>query len=80
MAADRGRTRSYVSALAVMIVGHLLILVPGWAWLSRSLGGAEAYQEGVAPFLGGMLLKSAVAALFAVLAARGWLSRTEGSR
>jgi biotin transport system substrate-specific component len=45
---------------------HGLILLAGWAWLSRAIGADAALMAGVVPFLIGAVLKSGLAAaLFA---------------
>jgi len=45
---------------------HGLILLAGWAWLSRAIGADAALMAGVVPFLVGAVLKSGLAAaLFA---------------
>jgi biotin transport system substrate-specific component len=60
---DLARMRRIGPALAVMLCGHALILVLGWARLSLALGPSVAFQEGVGPFLLGGAVKSVVAAL-----------------
>lgn len=45
-----------------MIGGHVLLFVPGVAWLAVSLGWTKAIALGVTPFLLATLLKSGLAA------------------
>lgn len=63
---DLGHLRRVGPALGVMVAAHALILALGWGRLSLVLGPAPAFREGVAPFLLGGVLKSAVAALTVV--------------
>ena len=51
-----------------MLLGHAIILMCGWLWMSHLYGVAEAYANGIAPFYLGSVVKSALAAtLVAVL-------------
>ncbi|PYS77666.1 MAG: biotin transporter BioY [Acidobacteria bacterium] len=77
--AGRGWDRRLLTAAAAMLLGSLVILAGGWAWLALFLrSGVEAFRLGVAPFLVGDLLKIALAA--AALPA-GWaLLRRKASR
>lgn len=72
---DRGHLSRLPLAIAGMLAGHVVILGLGWARLGAALGPAEAWAQGVAPFLVGGLVKSLVAALLAVLFVR-MLDRT----
>lgn len=65
-----GRARAFLSAGAGMLLAHATILLAGWAWLALSLDPSSAWQKGVAPFLGGALLKSLLAAIVAYLMGR----------
>lgn len=67
--AERGWDRRLTTAAAAMAAGSIVILLSGWAWLSRFISPAEAWQVGVAPFLIGDVVKIALAA--AVLPS-GW--------
>lgn len=67
--AERGWDRRYLTAAAAMAIGSIVILLSGWAWLTRFVGTAAAWQAGVAPFLIGDVIKIALAA--AVLPS-GW--------
>ena len=68
--ADLDRLRRIGPALGVMICAHALILALGWARLSLTLGPAQAFWQGVTPFILGGVLKSLVAALTVVGIAR----------
>lgn len=60
--AERGWTaRGLLASLAVMLLGHAAIFVPGIAWLSTLIGFEQAVVYGLLPFLLGTLLKSALA-------------------
>lgn len=60
--AERGWDRRYFSAAAAMMIGSVVILFGGWAWLARFVGAAGAWRAGVVPFLPGDLIKVALAA------------------
>ena len=76
--AERGWDRRWLTAAAAMSLGSVVILLGGWAWLSRFVGPAAAWSAGVAPFLAGDVVKIALAA--AVLPT-GWaLLRRKGPR
>jgi biotin transport system substrate-specific component len=67
--AERGWDRRFTTAAVAMAAGSIVILLGGWAWLSRFFGMAGAWVAGVAPFLVGDCIKIALAA--AVLPS-GW--------
>ncbi len=76
--AERGWDRRWLTAGAAMSLGSIVILLGGWAWLTRFVGPAAAWTSGVAPFLVGDVVKIALAA--AVLPT-GWaLLRRKDSR
>ena len=61
--AERGWDgRNPALALASMVIGNAMCLVVGAAWLSLSLGVDKAIMAGVAPFVIGGALKSAMGA------------------
>lgn len=61
--ADRGWTAGRpLAAVAAMLLGHALCLGLGTAWLATQIGGGPAVTHGLAPFLIGAGLKSALAA------------------
>lgn len=59
--AERGWDRRYLTAAAAMAIGSIVILLSGWAWLTRFVGPAAAWSVGVAPFLVGDVIKLALA-------------------
>lgn len=61
-AAERGWARDLPRTLLVMLLGHVLIFVPGLLWLAVLLGWSKAVAFGVAPFLLATLLKSSLGA------------------
>lgn len=65
--AARTVARGHVSRFASFIGLHGVILLMGWAWLATIIGAKEAFIAGVAPFLIGTVIKSALGA--AILAA-----------
>ena len=56
-----GRGRSVPVLAAAFVVGHLMILAFGGAWLSLFVGPRAAWVGGVAPFLIGSAIKTAMA-------------------
>ncbi len=71
--AEGGRLSRFAPAFGAMLVGHAAILLLGWARLGATLGYVSAFEQGVAPFLVGGAVKSAVGAAMAVAALRlGW--------
>ncbi|HEY8614994.1 biotin transporter BioY [Phenylobacterium sp.] len=57
------RTRDWPRLAGAFLLGHLLVLALGWAWLSTLAGVGRAFMEGVFPFIPGAIVKSFVAAL-----------------
>ena len=49
-------------AFAAMMIGHAICLGVGAAWLATQIGFSAALIHGVAPFLVGSVLKSALGA------------------
>ena len=60
--AERGWDRSPLKALAAMTVGHVVVFVPGVAWLSLLFGFDKAVMLGLTPFWGATLLKTLLGA------------------
>ena len=58
----RGWAREYFPTFGGMVAGHVVILVAGWVRLAVMMGVGGAFSAGVAPFLWGGLVKSAVGA------------------
>lgn len=63
MLAERGWDKRFLKAAAAMALGSVVILLCGWSWLAIWTGSAQqAFQSGVAPFIPGDIIKSALAA------------------
>lgn len=60
-----------VLAFVSMLLGNLLCLVLGAAWLATIIGVEAAFTSGVAPFIIGGVLKSVLGAAVLALLARG---------
>lgn len=60
--ADRGATRSWLGTLAVLLLGEILIYLPGLAWLAVLFGPAKSIAFGLLPFLPAEAVKLALAA------------------
>ena len=60
-AAMTERRRGALGLLAAFLIGHVVILAAGWSWLSILTSPAAAWTGGVAPFLLGSAIKSAMA-------------------
>jgi biotin transport system substrate-specific component len=58
--ADRGMARSLPSLLALMLVGHALMFVSGYAYLGLLIGYDKAWLLGVLPFLPSTAVKIAL--------------------
>ncbi|HEV2762263.1 MAG TPA: biotin transporter BioY, partial [Pyrinomonadaceae bacterium] len=67
--AERGWDRRYLTSVLAMALGSSVVIAGGFTGLLRFLPPAQAFGQGVAPFLFGDLVKIALAA--AVLPA-GW--------
>ena len=61
---------SCVFLFFAMLVGHGVILLCGFAGLTVWLSVAEAWQQGVAPFLYGVLVKSIIAGVLVLMLER----------
>jgi len=73
--AERGYGRELFSAVLVNIIGTLIILTFGYAWLAHLIGPVKAYAAGVHPFLLSSLVKIGLGGVLAVLIARSPLQR-----
>lgn len=60
--AERGWDRRFLTATVAMALGSALILLGGWAWLTRFMPALEAFRVGVAPFIPGDIIKIVLAA------------------
>lgn len=58
--AERGWDRSLPRTLAAMALGHVLLFVPGLAWLSHLFGWERAVEVGLAPFVAATVVKTAL--------------------
>ncbi len=67
--AENGWDKRFLTAAAAMLVGSLVIIFVGWAWLSQFMPPMVAFKAGVTPFIIGDIVKIALAA--AVLPS-GW--------
>jgi biotin transport system substrate-specific component len=61
--AARGWDRRFATTIAALALGQAIILIGGFAWLSRSVGASAAFATGVAPFLIADVLKSILGAI-----------------
>ena len=68
--AERGFGRDLFKASLVNIVGTLIILTFGYAWLAYLVGPLKAYVAGISPFLLSSVVKVGLGAVLAVLIAR----------
>lgn len=60
--AERGWDRSLGWTVAAMAIGHVLVFVPGVAWLAVLFGWSKAVAVGVAPFIAATIVKTALGA------------------
>lgn len=61
--AERGWTGDRIVRTSLsMLAGNALILLLGWAWLANMIGPEKAFWAGVAPFILGGIVKSALGA------------------
>jgi biotin transport system substrate-specific component len=68
--AERGFGRDLFKASLVNIIGTLIILTFGYAWLAHLIGPVKAYVAGISPFLLSSVVKIGLGAVLAVLIAR----------
>jgi biotin transport system substrate-specific component len=78
--AKRGFARDLPGALLIMVLGHIILFVPGVIWLAALFGWSKAFAFGIVPFMAATLLKSGlgaaiVAALYKVADALRTASR-----
>jgi biotin transport system substrate-specific component len=74
--ARRGWDRSLGRASVAMTLGHVLLFVPGVAWLAVQFGWSQAIAVGVTPFIAATIVKTGlgvalVAAFWSHLGRRG---------
>ncbi len=58
--AERGWDRSVPGTALAMILGHVLLFLPGIAWLAVLLGWQRALELGLLPFVAATFLKTAL--------------------
>jgi biotin transport system substrate-specific component len=63
MLAERGWDRNVFTAAAAMLLGNIVLYVPGLIWLGAFIGAEGAITGGLLPFIIGDLLKLALAAV-----------------
>ncbi len=56
--ARRGWDRSIARASVAMVLGHVLLFVPGVAWLAVLFGWPQAIAVGVTPFIAATIVKT----------------------
>jgi biotin transport system substrate-specific component len=61
-AADRGWDRHPIKLFNAMLVGEVVMMAMGFAWLALLIGPEKSWQFGVVPFIVGDLIKLALAA------------------
>lgn len=62
--AERGWDRSILKMFAAMMLGAVVLYIPGLAWLHQFTSGlSQTYEWGLGPFIVGDLVKAALAAL-----------------
>jgi biotin transport system substrate-specific component len=59
--AERGWDRSGSRLMVLMMVGHALMFVCGFAWLAGLIGPEKAWAGGVAPFFAATIVKTLLA-------------------
>ena len=62
-AAECGFTRGIVKAFITMSLGHGILFLAGFLWLTVLFGTAKAFAVGVLPFVAATVLKTVLAAL-----------------
>jgi biotin transport system substrate-specific component len=62
--AERGWDKSYGQMFAAMVIGAVILYVPGLLWLAVWVGSLQtAISVGLVPFVAGDLVKAAIAAI-----------------
>lgn len=61
--AERGWDRNIKTAFLAMLIGNILIYIPGLFWLMRFVGFGKVFAVGLYPFIPGDLLKILLAGL-----------------
>jgi biotin transport system substrate-specific component len=69
---ERGWDRKFVTTALAMLIGNVLIYIPGLLWLGSVIGFDKPILDfGLYPFLLGDVLKLALAAIFVPMLWRG---------
>lgn len=55
---EHGHSRSVTSIAVTLMLGHIVLFIPGFLWLSTLAGMETAYMVGVAPFYLATMLKT----------------------
>ena len=58
---EQGWHQHWLSTMAAMVVGNVIIIALGFGWLATIIGPAAAWTSGVVPFLIGDVIKIAIA-------------------
>lgn len=66
---EKGWDRTFPKSLVAMLLGQLLIFVPGLLWLGQFTGYAQVLEKGFYPFVIGGIVKTLLGASTSVL---GW--------
>jgi biotin transport system substrate-specific component len=61
-AVDRGMGKNLITLFGVMLLSEVVLFAMGFGWLQSIIGAEKAWAFGVAPFLIGDALKTAIAA------------------
>jgi biotin transport system substrate-specific component len=61
--AERGWDRNILTMALAMLIGNVVLYVPGLLWLSNFTGGEKVFEYGLYPFVIGDAVKLAAAAL-----------------
>ncbi|HVG48854.1 MAG TPA: biotin transporter BioY [Rubellimicrobium sp.] len=77
-AVDQGARRNWLSLLAALSLGHVVVFVPGVMWLATFMGLDDAWTAGAAPFLPGTVLKTALALMLLLAGGRTVRRLTKG--
>jgi len=59
---ERGWAESPLKLILLFLVGHVVIFVPGLAWLATLIGAEKTVASGLLPFLPGTIVKSLLGA------------------
>lgn len=60
--AEQGWDKRYITAVAAMATGSLVIMFGGWAWLTQFMPPVVAFHQGVSKFIIGDIIKVLLAA------------------